>query len=79
MTNALNLFINWTPFQESSSISNLIRSGYMLLILAAGMRIRHIMTIVGHAHAYHLRKHGGNIVAVWCNADQSARAEGSTM
>lgn len=51
----------------------------MLLILAAGMRIRHIMTIVGHAHAYHLRKHGGNIVAVWCNADQSARAEGSTM
>ena len=21
--------------------------------------------IVSHAHAYHLRKHGGNIVAVW--------------
>ena len=32
--------------------------------------------IVGHAHAYHLRKHGGNIVAVWCNANQFARAEG---
>ena len=32
--------------------------------------------IVGHSHAYHLRKHGGNIVAIWCNADQSARAEG---
>ena len=32
--------------------------------------------IVGHSHAYHLRKHGGNIVAVWCNADQFARAEG---
>ena len=32
--------------------------------------------IVGHAHAYHLRKHGGNIVAVWCNAGQFARAEG---
>lgn len=31
--------------------------------------------IVGHP-AYHLRKHGGNIVAVWCNADQFARAEG---
>ena len=31
---------------------------------------------VGHSHAYHLRKHGGNIVAVWCNADQFARAEG---
>ena len=30
----------------------------------------------GHPHAYHLRKHGGNIVAVWCNADQFARAEG---
>ncbi|MBO5427124.1 MAG: hypothetical protein J5996_01705, partial [Prevotella sp.] len=28
--------------------------------------------IVGHSHAYHLRKHGGNIVAVWCNADQFA-------
>ena len=27
-------------------------------------------------HAYHLRKHGGNMVAVWCNADQFARAEG---
>lgn len=32
--------------------------------------------IVSHAHAYHLRKHGGNIVAVWCNADQFAHAEG---
>ena len=32
--------------------------------------------IVSHSHAYHLRKHGGNIVAVWCNADQFARAEG---
>ena len=32
--------------------------------------------IVGHAHAYHLRKHGGNIVAVWCNAYLFARAEG---
>lgn len=32
--------------------------------------------IVGHPHAYHLRKHGGNIVAVWCNFDQFARAEG---
>ncbi len=32
--------------------------------------------IVSHAHAYHLRKHGGNIVAVWCNADLFARAEG---
>lgn len=32
--------------------------------------------IVGHSHAYHLRKHGGNIVAVWCNADQFAHAEG---
>ena len=32
--------------------------------------------IVGHSHAYHLRKHGGNIVTVWCNADQFARAEG---
>ena len=30
---------------------------------------------MGHPHAYHLRKHGGNIVAVWCNADQFARAE----
>ena len=32
--------------------------------------------IVGHSHAYHLRKHGGSIVAIWCNADQFARAEG---
>ena len=32
--------------------------------------------IVGHPHAYYLRNHGGNIVAVWCNADLFARAEG---
>lgn len=32
--------------------------------------------IVGHSHAYHLRKHGNNIVAVWCNADLFAREEG---
>ena len=32
--------------------------------------------IVGPPHTYHLRKHGGNIVAVWCNANQFARAEG---
>ena len=32
--------------------------------------------VVGHPHAYHLRRHGGNIVAVWCNADRFARAEG---
>ena len=32
--------------------------------------------IMGHPHAYHLRKHGGNIVAVWCNADHFACAEG---
>lgn len=32
--------------------------------------------IVGHSHAYHLRRHGGNIVAVWCNADLFARDEG---
>ena len=25
--------------------------------------------IVSHAHAYYLKKHGGNIVDVWCNAD----------
>ena len=32
--------------------------------------------IVGHPHRYHLHNHGSNIVAVWCNADQFARAEG---
>ena len=32
--------------------------------------------IVGHPHAFHLRKHGGNTVGVWCNADLFARAEG---
>ncbi len=32
--------------------------------------------IVGHSHAYHLRRHGGNLVAVWCNADRFACAEG---
>ncbi len=32
--------------------------------------------IVYHPHAYYLRKHGSNIVAVWCNADLFARGEG---
>lgn len=32
--------------------------------------------IVGHPHAFHLRKHGGNIIGVWCHADMFARTEG---
>lgn len=32
--------------------------------------------MVHHPHAYYLRKHEGNIVAVWCNADFFARKEG---
>lgn len=32
--------------------------------------------IVYHPHAYYLRKHAGNIVAVWCHADLFARKEG---
>lgn len=31
--------------------------------------------IIRHSHAYYLRKHGANIVAVWCNADLFARKE----
>ncbi len=32
--------------------------------------------IVGHPHAYHLRRHNGNIVGVWCHAEMFARKEG---
>lgn len=32
--------------------------------------------IVGHPQAYYLRRHGANIVAIWCNADLFAKAEG---
>lgn len=32
--------------------------------------------IVGHPHAFQLRKHGANLIAVWCYADVFARAEG---
>ncbi len=32
--------------------------------------------MVYHPHAYYLRKHGGNTVALWCNADLFARKEG---
>lgn len=32
--------------------------------------------IVYHPHAYYLRKHGSNIVAIWCNADMFAHKEG---
>lgn len=32
--------------------------------------------LVYHPHAYYLRKHGSNTIAVWCNADLFARKEG---
>ena len=32
--------------------------------------------IVGHPHAYYLRRHGANLVGIWCNADLFARNEG---
>lgn len=32
--------------------------------------------IVGHSQAYHLRKHGGNLIGIWCHADEFARKEG---
>lgn len=32
--------------------------------------------LVGHPHAFHLRNHGSNIVAIFCHADKFARAEG---
>lgn len=32
--------------------------------------------MLSHSHAYYLRKHGGNIFALWCNADLFARKEG---
>ena len=32
--------------------------------------------IVGHPQAYHLRRHGGNLVGIWCHAVDFARAEG---
>jgi len=32
--------------------------------------------VISHQHAYYLRKHSGNIIAVWCHADLFARAEG---
>lgn len=32
--------------------------------------------IVGHPHTFHLRKHGGNLIGIWCHADKFAKAEG---
>lgn len=32
--------------------------------------------IVGHPHAYQLRRHGGNMIGIWCNANLFAQAEG---
>ena len=51
-------------------------SGKGLFYRADDSKDEYDKVIVSHAHAYHLRKHGGNIVAIWCNADQFARAEG---
>lgn len=31
--------------------------------------------VLGHPHSYHLRNHGSNIVAVFCNADKFAQEE----
>ena len=36
----------------------------------------HDKIIVGHPHSFHLRKHGGNMVGIWCHAYEFARAEG---
>ncbi len=32
--------------------------------------------MISHQHSYYLRRHGGNIVGIWCNADAFARKEG---
>lgn len=32
--------------------------------------------IVSHSHARYLRKHGGNLIGMWCNADLFAESEG---
>lgn len=32
--------------------------------------------IVGNPHVYYLRKHGGNLIGIWCYADMFARAKG---
>ena len=32
--------------------------------------------VINHSHAYYFRKHGGNIVALWCHADLFARKQG---
>lgn len=32
--------------------------------------------IVGHPHAYYLRRHGGNLVGIWCHACLFAQTEG---
>ncbi len=32
--------------------------------------------IIGHSHAYHLRRHGSNLIGIWCHADKYARSEG---
>ena len=32
--------------------------------------------IISHQHAFFLRKHGGNIIGIWCHAEKFAREEG---
>lgn len=32
--------------------------------------------LLDHSHAYCLRKHGGNLLGMWCDADRFARTEG---
>lgn len=32
--------------------------------------------IVGHPQTYYLRKHGNNVIGIWCHADLFARKEG---
>ena len=32
--------------------------------------------IVGHPHAFFLRKHGSNLIGIWCHANMFAQAEG---
>lgn len=32
--------------------------------------------IISHSHSYYLRRHGHNVVGIWCHADSFAKAEG---
>ena len=68
--------IDYRTIKEMGRLLHHVSTQDCIMLLGHGSDKGLFFREVGHSHRYHLHNHGSNIVAVWCNADQFARAEG---